>query len=326
MRVAVFGAGAIGGHVAFRLARGGAQVSVVARGAHGDAIARNGIRVITPELDEAQRVACSADPAALGPQDAVIVTTKATALGEVARAIGPLLGPETPIAYVMNGIPWWYFHAEGGPHAETRLDALDPGGALWDQVGISRAIGGVVYSACTVIEPGVVRVAQVKSRVILGEPDGTVSPRAQAIGAALEAGGMGGPVVTDIRNAVWEKLSGNVASGPLAILTGKGLSGMIGDPVLRQAGITAMQECLAIAAAHRQDVTLDVAARLDAWASFTHKPSILQDLELGRPMEVEAQLTVPLTLARMAGVATPVLDLLVSLAKARAETAGLYAG
>jgi 2-dehydropantoate 2-reductase len=326
MRIAVFGAGAIGGHVAFRLARGGADVSVVARGAQGEAIARNGIRVITPELDEAQRVTCSANPAALGQQDAVIVTTKATALAEVARAITPLLGPDTPVAYVMNGIPWWYFHAEGGPHASTRLDALDPGGALWDGVGIGRAIGGVVYSACTVIEPGVVRVAQAKSRVILGEPDGTLSPRAKAIGAALEAGGMGGPVVPDIRNAVWEKLSGNVASGPLAILTGKGLSGMIGDPVLRASGITAMEECLAIAAAHRQHVTLDVAARLDAWGGFAHKPSILQDLELGRTMEIDAQFTVPLTLARMEGVATPVLDLLVALAKARANTAGLYAG
>nr|MCU0984617.1 2-dehydropantoate 2-reductase [Acetobacteraceae bacterium] len=188
MRIAVFGAGAIGGHVAFRLARGGADVSVVARGAQGQAIAAKGIRVITPELDEARRVACSADPAALGKQDAVIVTTKATALAEVARAIPPLLGPDTPVAYVMNGIPWWYFHEEGGPHAGTRLDALDPGGALWDGVGIGRAIGGVVYSACTVIEPGVVRVAQAKSRVILGEPDGTLSPRAKAIAAALEAG------------------------------------------------------------------------------------------------------------------------------------------
>lgn len=326
MRIAVFGAGAIGGHVAFRLARGGASVSVVARGAHGAAIAANGIRVITPELDEARPVACSADPASLGQQDAVIVTTKANALPEVARSIGPLLGPATAVAYVTNGIPWWYFHAEGGPHGGTRLDALDPGGLLWDGVGIGRAIGGVVYSACTVIEPGVVRVAQAKSRVILGEPDGSVSARARAVAAALEAGGMGAPVVPDIRNAVWEKLSGNVASGPLAILTGKGLSGMIGDPVLREAGITAMRECLAIAAAHRQHVNLDVAARLDAWASFSHKPSILQDLELGRPMEVDAQFTVPLTLARMAGVATPMLDLLVSLAKARAETAGLYGG
>lgn len=324
MRIAVFGAGAIGGHVAFRLARGGADVSVVARGAQGEAIAANGIRVITPELDEVQRVTCSADPAVLGPQDAVIVTTKAPALASVAASIAPLLGPDTPVTYVINGIPWWYFHAEGGRHDGTRLDVLDPGGALWNGVGIARTIGGVVYSACTVIEPGVVKVAQAKSRVILGEPDGTISDRAKAISAALEAGGMGAPVEADIRTAVWEKLSGNVASGPLAILTGKGLAGMIGDPVLRQAGIDAMHECLAIAAAHGRHVTLDVAARLDAWGSFAHKPSILQDLELGRQMEVDAQLTVPLDLARLAGVATPVLDLLVSLAKARANTAGLY--
>jgi len=326
MRIAVFGAGAIGGHVAFRLARGGAAVSAVARGAHGAAIAARGIRVVTPELDEVRPVACSADPADLGPQDAVIVTTKATALAEVARAIAPLLGPETAVAYVVNGVPWWYFHAEGGPHAETRLERLDPGGALWDGVGIGRAIGGVVYSACTVIEPGVVQVAQARSRVILGEPDGRISGRARALAAALEAGGMGAPVVSDIRTEVWEKLSGNMASGPLAILTGKGLSGMIGDAVLRQAGIAAMEECLRVAAAHGRPVALDVAARLDAWSRFAHKPSILQDLELGRPMEIDAQFTVPLALARMAGVATPVLDLLVALATARAESAGLYAG
>ncbi|WP_144186013.1 ketopantoate reductase family protein [Elioraea rosea] len=326
MRVAVFGAGAIGGHVAFRLARGGADVSVVARGAQGAAIAEKGIRVITPELDETRRVTCSADPAALGAQDAVIVTTKATALPEVAKAIGPLLGPDTPVAYVTNGIPWWYFHKEGGRHEGTRLDALDPSGALWDGVGIARTIGGVVYSACTVIEPGVVKVAQAKSRVILGEPDGSISDRAKALSAALEAGGMGGPVVPDIRTAVWEKLSGNVASGPLSILTGKGLSGMIGDPVLRAAGIEAMEECLRIAAAYGCDVKLDVAARLDQWGGFTHKPSILQDLELGRPMEVDAQFTVPLKLARMVGVETPTLDLLVALAAARANAAGLYAG
>lgn len=326
MRIAVFGAGAIGGHIAFRLARGGADVSVVARGRYLEAIRARGITVRARDVTDTVRVTASDDPRELGEQEAVITTAKAHSLPGIARSIHPLLGPDTPVAFVVNGIPWWYFHRHGGAHDERRIERLDPGGALWDGMGVARAIGGIVYSACTVVEPGVVQVENATSRVILGEPDGTISPRAEAIAAALRAGGMGGEVTPDIRLAVWEKLAGNMGNGPLAILAGRAMKDYMAQPAIYQAAIRAMEECHAIARAWGCVVTADAAKRAATNAASAHKPSILQDLELGKPMEVDAQLVVPLELARLAGVETPMLDLTIALAVERARAAGLYAG
>ena len=323
MRVCVYGAGAIGGHVAARLARGGAEVSVVARGPHLAAIRANGLTVQARDGVLHSRPRASADPAELGPQDAVIVTTKAPALPSVAAGIAPLLGPETPVAFVMNGIPWWYF--DGTARDGERLAALDPGDALRRAIGIPRTIGGVVYSAATVTEPGVVAVETGDARVILGEVDGRITPRVQAIAAAIEAGGIPAPVVPDIRQAVWQKLLGNLMTGPLCILARSCMQDTYTSAEARDAAIRMAHEVMALAAAEGITIPGDAPeARVARSAKLRHKPSILQDLAAGRVMEIEALFQAPLRLARAAGVPVPTLALMIALATRSAIAAGLY--
>lgn len=326
MRICVFGAGAIGGHVAARLAKGGADVSVVARGAHLAAMAERGITVRAADGTFTVPVRASSDPAALGRQDAVIVTLKAPALPVLPQAIGPLLGPDTPVAFVMNGVPWWYFLRHDGPLAGTRLPRLDPDGAIERVIGVERTIGGTVYSACTVVEPGVIESTNQRSRVVLGELDGSDTPRIRAIAAALEGGGMGGVVSPDIRSEVWLKWMGNIANGPLAILTRSSLKDTYAEPALRDAARALMREGKAIAHALGAPIEVDEDARMKATGASPHKPSILQDLELGRPMEIDALFTVPMELGHKLGVKTPTLDLLSALGRQAARAAGLYAG
>jgi 2-dehydropantoate 2-reductase len=326
MKVCVFGAGAIGGHVATRLANGGAEVSIVARGAHLAAIRRNGLRLIAPDGEHLVRVAATDDPRDLGPQDAVLVTLKAPSLPSLAAGIAPLLGPDTPVAFVMNGIPWWYFHRHGGALDGTRLPRIDPGEAVWNAITPERAIGGVVYSACTVQAPGVVFTEHAQHRMILGEPDGSISDRVQALSAALVRGGFPSPVTPRIRDEIWAKLMGNIVSGPLSVASGTGLGGIMAYPAVQPVAIAAMREALAIAEALGCAVPGDPEARVARSRGMVHKPSILQDLEAGRPMEIDAQCVVPLEIARKLGVETPTLDFLTALLVARGRAAGLYAG
>lgn len=326
MKVCVFGAGAIGGHLAGRLARGGAETSVVARGPHLAAMQAHGLRIVAPDGEFTCHPAASADPAELGPQDAVVVTVKAPALASIAAAIGPLLGPDTAVAFVMNGIPWWYYHAHGGPLDGTALPLLDPGGGLQRAIGYDRAVGGVVYSACTVVEPGVVQVDHARNRVILGEPDGQRSERVAALGQALERGGIGIEITDRIRDAVWAKLLLNLGSGPLGVLTGSAPRDFYAEPALREATRAILREGAALAQAVGCTVAPDADGQLRNGAKSGHKTSILQDLELGRPMEIDALYTVPLEMARAAGVPTPTLELLAALVRVRARAAGLYGG
>jgi 2-dehydropantoate 2-reductase len=325
VRICVFGAGAIGGHLAGRLARGGAEVSVVARGAHLAAIRADGLVVQAPDATFTSRVAATDDPAGLGVQDAVIVTVKAPALPSVAAAIAPLLGPETPVVFVMNGIPWWYFDQLGGALEGTRMASLDPGEAVRTAVGPERSIGGVVYSACTVVAPGVVEVENSRNRLVLGEIDGRVSERIEAIAAPLRAGGFAIDITPDIRTAVWAKLMMNMSGGPISVLTQSSPGRNLVEPAVEAAVRLVYAEGLAIARALGCDPVVDVEAAIAGSKRMAHKPSILQDLELGRPMEIPTIFDAPLELARLVGVATPTLDLLVALARLRARAAGLYA-
>src|SRR3954452_17433364 len=188
MKLCVFGAGAIGGNLAARFAAA-AEVSVIARGEHLAAIQRDGITVEAPDRTINAKVKASADARDLGPQDLVIVTVKAPALPDVAAGIGPLLKPDTPVLFVMNGIPWWYFHAHGGPLDGKRLPAIDPGDAVWNAVGPQRAIGGVIYSSSTVVRPGVVRNVSGRVHLTTGEPNGAMTERVANIAKAIEASG-----------------------------------------------------------------------------------------------------------------------------------------
>ena len=324
MKVCVFGAGAVGGHIAARLAKGGAEVSAITRGAHLHAIQSGGLLVHAADGDIHARIAATDDPRELGPQDAVVVTVKAPALPSVAAAIAPLLGDQTPVAFVMNGIPWWYFYRHGGPHDGRRLPLVDPGDAVWNAVGPERAIGGVAYSACTVVRPGVVEVENKRSRIILGEPDGRSSARVAALAEVLAAGGIGAPVTEAIRDAIWSKLLLNLTSGPFAILAGAPVKDIFVEAPMEAAAGRVAAEAAAIAHGMGCRPIHDANAQASSYLQMAHKPSLLQDLELGRPMEIDALLGAPLELARLAGVETPLLDVLVSLAKVRARAAGLY--
>ena len=317
----MFGAGAVGGHFAARLHKGGAEVSVVARGAHLAAIRERGLRVSTPDEEIVAPVRASADPSDLGPQDAVLVTVKAPALPAVAAAIGPLLGPTTPVVFAMNGIPWFYY----GP-GDRRIERLDPDGALHRAIGLERAVAGVVYTPCTVTAPGDILVGSKTSRLVLGTPGGDVSPRVSEIAAILTAGGMDGATTQRIRDTIWSKLLLNLGSGLLGVLTGTTGSVFFAEEGCREVTRAVLAEGAAIAAAMGCHVQPDAAGQIRNGSASHHKTSILQDLELGRPMEIDALYTVPLEMARAHGVATPTLDMLVAIVRSRARGAGLYHG
>jgi 2-dehydropantoate 2-reductase len=324
MRACVYGAGAIGGHLAIRLAKGGADVSIIARGKHLAAIQANGLEVHAIDGVHKVRVLATDDPGTIGPVDAVFVTVKAPALPAVAAGIGPLLRQDTAVAFVMNGIPWWFFQHLGGAHDGRKLPRIDPDDVLLRAVGPDRAIGGVVYSASAVVEPGVIEVEQPKSRVVLGEPNGTLSSRVVALADLITAGGISGEATTEIRTEIWNKLIGNLAGGTMAVLSGLAPKSVYTEPAARDAALRVMHEAATIAEALGARPATDHERRVASQAGMDHKPSILQDLELGRPMEIDGLFDAPLVLARIAGVATPTLDLLVALCKLRAEASGLY--
>ncbi len=325
MRICIFGAGAVGGYLAGYLARGGADVSVVARGAHLAAIRANGLVIETPDSAINTRLPASDDPADFGVQDAVIVTVKAPGLSSVAAKIAPLLKPDTQVAFVMNGIPWWYFHAHGGALQGRRLSRLDPGDALWDAVTPQRAIGGVFWPACSVPAPGMVRLLSGAGRgTVLGEPDGTTTPRIEALATAFRAGGLPVSITPDIRELIWQKLAFNLSAGPMCVLTQSAVRATHEEAALIDCSrrLLAEAEAIALAMGYRLDIDADRVVTTNT--RLEHRPSILQDLEAGRPMEIDALYTVPLEMAHMAGVPMPTLELLAALIRVRAREAGLY--
>ena len=325
MRICVFGAGSVGGYLAGYLAKGGADVSIVARGAHLAAIRANGLTIESSDSTINVRLPASNDPAELGQQDAVIVTVKAPALPAVATTIAPLLGPDTSVAFPMNGIPWWYFHAHGGPHDGRRLARLDPGDALWRTVGPERAIGGVFWPACSVPRPGVVHLLSGAGRgTTFGEPDGSTSPRIEALAAAFGAADLPVTIAPNIRELIWQKLAFNLSAGPMCVLTQSAVRGTQAEPSLVDCSRRMVAEAEAIAAAMGYQLGIDIDRVVATNSTLAHRPSILQDLEAGRPMEIDALYSVPLEMARMMGVATPTLDLLAAMIKVKARAAGLY--
>jgi 2-dehydropantoate 2-reductase len=325
MRIGIFGAGAVGGYLAGYLWRGGAEVSVVARGAHLAAIRAGGLTVETPDETLTAPVAASDNPADLGRQDIVLVTVKAPALPDVAATIAPLLGPDTAVAFVMNGIPWWYFHAHGGPLDGRQLPSLDPDRGLWRTVGPERAIGAVFWPACSVPSPGVVRLLTgAGSGTVFGEPSNAVTPRLRALDAAFHAAALPVTMTEDIRALIWRKLAFNLSAGPLCVLTETPVLDTHTEAALIGCSAQVLAEATAVAAAMGIALDLDIASIAETNRRLAHKPSILQDLMAGRPMEIEALYGVPLEMARMAGVPTPTLDVLVGLIKVKARARGLY--
>lgn len=326
MRICVFGAGAIGGNFAARLAAAGNDVSVVARGAHLEAIRARGLTLLSGDRRIVAPVRASDRPADLGPQDAVLVTMKSSGLAVLAENVGPLLCPDTPVAFVQNGIPWWYGHGLGPSRPPAPdLSRLDPGGALARAVGVERALGGVIFSANTVLEPGVIENTTQMNSLTVGEPDDTLSPRVSALQAALQGAGIGSKPAGDIRHAIWSKLLRNLSFSTLCLLTGHALDVLSEDRALMETTSRLMDEGLAIAAAHGVTINMTPPERLPpTGVAGRHKPSILQDYERGRPMELEAMVMAPLAFGRVAGVATPTLDVVAALAARQAADKGLY--
>ncbi len=324
MKIAIYGAGAIGGLLGFHLADAGAEVTLIARGPHLAAMREKGLTLIGEEGERSLPVQAVEDPAEAGPQDYVLITLKASSVAAIAEPMQPLLGSETCVVTAQNGIPWWYFHAQGGPHDGSTIDSVDPGGRLWTLIAPERCLGCVVYPAAEIERPGVVRHVY-GNRFMLGEPDGSKSQRSQALSKALTQAGFKAPVRPRIRDDIWLKLWGNLSFNPLSALTGATLEQMAADPGVHAVAAAMMTEGKAVGEALDVRFSVDVETRI-GWAADVgaHKTSMLQDLELGRAMEIDALVAAVAELGDIAGVETPMVDAVLALVVQRARLAGCY--
>lgn len=324
MKICIFGAGAIGGYLGAKLTQAGADVSLVARGPHLAAMKETGLTLI--ENGEATTVAVSASdaPTELGPQDYVIVTLKAHSVPPLVPQMQPLIGPKTTIVSGVNGVPWWYFHKIGGPYEGIQLASVDPGNAQWDGFGPDRVLGCVVYPAAEVAEPGTIRHIE-GNRFSLGEPDGTKSDRAMALSKVFSSAGLKAPVRPRLRDEIWVKLWGNLSFNPISALTHATLDVLCTDPETRHVARQMMLEAQAIAEALGVKFPIDVDRRIDGGAAVgAHRTSMLQDLDAGRPMEIDALLGSVQELGRITDLPTPTIDTVLGLTRLRARIAGLY--
>jgi 2-dehydropantoate 2-reductase len=318
--VCIVGAGAIGGWLGAGLAQAGCQVSVLARGATLAALQLHGLR-----LGEAHHaVTASGDARALGVQDLVVVSVKAPALLDVARQIGPLIGPQTVVLTAMNGVPWWFFQGFGGPMAGTRLNAVDATGEITNAIAAKHVIGCVVHASCSVESPGVIR-HHFGNGLIIGEPSGQPTGRVKELAALLVRAGFAASVSEQIQKDVWYKLWGNMTVNPVSALTGATTDLILGDELVRNFVSSVMLEAKEIGArigipidqqpSDRHQVTLKLGA---------FKTSMLQDLEAGKAVELDALVTVVKELGTLTGVATPFTDALLGLSRLQARVRGLY--
>ena len=318
--VCVVGCGAIGGWLGAGLARAGCQVSVFARGATLEALQTQGLRLGS----EQHAVQASADARGLGVQDLVVVAVKAPALRDVVRQIGPLIGPHTVVLTAMNGVPWWFFQGFGGALAGTQLQAVDAGGEIAAAIPASNVIGCVVHASCSVDAPGAIR-HHFGNGLILGEPSGEMSTRVQALAALLTQAGFAASVSAQVQKDVWYKLWGNMTVNPISALTGATTDLILGDELVRNFVSTVMMEAKEIGArigipidqqpSDRHQVTLKLGA---------FKTSMLQDVEAGKAVELDALVTVVKELGALTGVPTPFTDALLGLSRLQARVRGLY--
>ncbi len=324
MRICIFGAGAMGGFVAARLAQvPGLSVSVVARGEQLAAIRANGLRVESPAGDVQARVTATDRAEELGPQDAVFIALKQHQVTSALPAIVSLLGPETIVLPPTTGIPYWYFHELDGPWRGRQLEPLDPGGAQWRALGPQRAIGCVYWAAAEVVAPGVVHHDGKLLRFPIGEPDGSNSARVMRFAQAMNAAGLNAPVVPDIRAWIWAKMISSLSWNPLAVLTGATTRRMTADPDVVRLVRRVMGEAEAIAGA--LGVTqwpIDMEQRIEAARnSGEHRMSMLQDFDLGRPLEIDVLTDSIAAMRELAGVATPTIDEVYALLRLRVTSA-----
>jgi len=325
MKICVFGAGAIGGYLAVELAAAGHDVCVVARGSHLRAIRQRGLKLVIHGREKVVRLPASDAPGDFGVQDVVICALKSHQAYESAPMFAPLLGESTAVLTAMNGIPWWYFHKSGGKFEGRHLESVDVGGRQWNAIGPERAVGCVVDPACEVVEPGVV-VHEEFNRFTLGEPDGSRSSRVVELSEALTAAGFDAPIRDSIRWNIWLKLWGNVCFNPISALTGATLDRITSEPALRSLCKSMMLETQAVNESLGVQIPGNMMDRrlAAAGAVVGHKMSMLQDIERGRSLEIDALVTAVQELGRLTGVATPVIDAVLALVQERGRALGLY--
>jgi 2-dehydropantoate 2-reductase len=319
-KICIFGAGAIGGLIGARLARSGeAEVSLVARGAHFDAMRANGLRLTEGGEVHLVRPRVAADPRELGRQDFIILTIKSHALPSVADALQPLIGPDTAILFAQNGLPWWYFYKHGGRFDGRHLESVDPGGLLWRSLGPERALGCVIWQAAEILEPGHV-VHVYGDRMPLGEPSGEITDRVKVLSGLLIKAGIKSPVKPGLRDEIWLKLWGNLSFNPVSVLAPGTLAELARDESARRVLRAMMLEAQAVGEALGVRFPVSVEERMDMAAKVgAHRTSMLQDFDAGRPIELDALLGVVIELAQMTGIATPALKLVYDLVRFRAH-------
>ena len=322
MKFAVVGAGAIGGYLGGWLAAAGEEVTFIARGANLTAIRANGMRVIGERGEEvtARGVQATERMSDAGPQDVVLLTVKAHQVAAVAADLTHLCHADTAIVTMQNGIPWWYFHRHGGEFEGRGVRAADPDGLIARHIDPARVIGSIVYPAAVLTSPGVVQVVEGR-RFALGELDGSKTPRIESIAAALTRAGFKAPVLTDIRSEIWVKLWGNLSFNPISALTHSTLEGLLQFPLTRDLCVQMMREAESIAGKLGVTLRVGIDKRIaGAEQVGAHKTSMLQDVEAGRPIELEALVGAVVELGRLTGVPTPHIDAVYECASLLART------
>jgi 2-dehydropantoate 2-reductase len=324
MKVCIFGSGATGGYMGVELARAGAEVSLVARGAHLQAIRENGLKLLVGEEERVAHAPATDDPKELGPQDYVIIALKAHSIPGAVESIAPLLGNDTAVVTASNGIPYWYFHQHGGALQNSVLQSVDPDGKQWRFLKPERAIGCIVYPATEVVEPGVIKHVY-GNKFPLGEPSGERTERVEKLSSLLTGAGFDAPVLDRIRDEIWLKLWGNLCFNPISALTHATLDVIASDPGTRSVARAMMTEAQTIAEKLGVKFRVDIERRINgAGRVGAHKTSMLQDLERRRPMEIDALVAVIQEMGQLTGTPTPTIDTVLALVRQRAKIAGLH--
>ena len=324
MKICIYGAGAVGGYLGVMLKRAGADVSLIARGAHLKAMTENGLKLLMEGEELVAEMPATDDPKTLGPQDTVIVALKAHQAWEVADQMVPLLGPDTAVMTAQNGVPWWYFYGFEGQYANLRIESVDPGDRQWNAIGPERAIGCTVYPAAEIVEPGVIRHIY-GNKFGLGEPTREETARVVRLSELFEQAGLRAPVLPEIRNDIWLKLWGNLCFNPISALTHATLDVVATDPGTRALARNMMLEAQRIGRRIGVHFRVDVERRINGAARVgAHRTSMLQDLDRGRPLEIDALLTSVQEMGRLVDVDTPYIDSVLALVQQMGRVAGVY--
>ena len=327
MRVCIFGAGAIGAYLGLELSLAGVDVTLVARGSHYEFMKKNGVRLRIGVEEKVSHPHCVNSPEDAGEQDYIFITLKTHTSSSVASELIPLLGPKTSVVTAQNGLPWWYFYNLDGPWKNHQLTSVDPNNSQWDVIGPRRVIGTVIYPAAEIVSPGIIELQPhiSQNRMPIGELDGYKSTRVSELSKALINAGFKSPIRKDIRSDIWVKLWGNLAFNPISALTGQTLESIASNPETRLVARKMMLEAQAIAELLGVKFKINVDTRIEgARAVGHHRTSMLQDLMLGRPIEIEALLGSINEIGKLVKSPTPVIDTVYALLKQRVKDSSLF--